>query len=79
MLPAVPGAKLSIFEKDVRPIKTFFWKVFYANFKQKVHHSQVGFLAMTTNERMNAARYPRFHTGTKIHFLQCGKKLFGKC
>jgi len=24
---------------------------------------QVGFLAMTTNERMNAARYPRFHTG----------------
>ena len=26
MLPAVPGAKLSIFEKDVRPINTFFGK-----------------------------------------------------
>ena len=27
------------------------------------HILQVGYLAMTTNERMNAARYPRFHTG----------------
>ena len=25
---------------------------------------------MTTNERMNAARYPRFHTGTKNHFYK---------
>ena len=27
------------------------------------HITQVGYLAMTTNERMNASRYPRFHTG----------------